>query len=209
MVLSPRPLGGPVPEADDAKRSWERRSMDGAEVVVMYFKPGSVSSVSLLELGLYAGSGKLVVCCTPGYRRYDAVRHTCGLAGVPVFRSFTGAVFYVASVMRGVAPPGPLMNPLASAEVLEWDPGLAARGLGALRGSVVFRVARELRPFSYYSFRTPGVSGDMVKLRTHRAVALLGSLERGDGFFVLSGGRAYVFVLDRLLESLEFRFELG
>ena len=37
----------------------------------------SKSPISLLEMGLYAKSGKLVVFCTPNFYRQDNVRLTC------------------------------------------------------------------------------------------------------------------------------------
>lgn len=54
--------------------------------------PGSKSPITLLELGLFAKSGKLHVVCTDGFYRYDNVRITCAKYGVPVYASLTEAI---------------------------------------------------------------------------------------------------------------------
>lgn len=53
---------------------------------------GSKSPITLLELGLFAKSGKLYVVCTEGFYRYDNVRITCAKYGVPVYASLTEAI---------------------------------------------------------------------------------------------------------------------
>lgn len=53
---------------------------------------GSKSPITLLELGLFAKSGKLHVVCTEGFYRYDNVRITCAKYGVPVYASLTEAI---------------------------------------------------------------------------------------------------------------------
>lgn len=54
--------------------------------------PGNKSPITLLELGLFAKSGKLYVVCTEGFYRYDNVRITCAKYGVPVYASLTEAI---------------------------------------------------------------------------------------------------------------------
>ncbi|WP_114239321.1 nucleoside 2-deoxyribosyltransferase domain-containing protein [Dyella sp. C9] len=49
--------------------NWELSALDQADVVVMYLAPGSHSPVSLMELGLHARSGKVIVLCPEGYWR--------------------------------------------------------------------------------------------------------------------------------------------
>ena len=56
------------------------------------FLDGSQSPITLLELGLHARSGKLLVVCTPGFYRYDNVRITCARYGVPVYGSIDEAI---------------------------------------------------------------------------------------------------------------------
>jgi hypothetical protein len=46
---------------------WELEGLERASVVVMYFAPVTQAPITLLELGLLARSGKLVVCCPAGF----------------------------------------------------------------------------------------------------------------------------------------------
>lgn len=48
---------------------WELAALEQADVIVMYLAPGSQSPVSLLELGLHAKSGKIVLLCPEGFWR--------------------------------------------------------------------------------------------------------------------------------------------
>ena len=72
--------------------NWELEHMEKADRILMVFLPGSSSPITLLELGLHARSGKLLVVCTPGFYRYDNVRITCDYYGVPVFGSLDEAL---------------------------------------------------------------------------------------------------------------------
>jgi hypothetical protein len=56
---------------------WELDALERADLVLMYFSPGTMSPISLLELGLYAKSGKLVVCCPEGFWRKGNVDVVC------------------------------------------------------------------------------------------------------------------------------------
>jgi hypothetical protein len=65
---------------------WELHGMELADCIFLYFAPGSKSPISLLELGLFAKSGKLIVCCPEGFWRKGNVDYICdhfGLATVP------------------------------------------------------------------------------------------------------------------------------
>lgn len=48
---------------------WELAALESADVIVMVLAPGTQSPVSLLELGLHARSGKLIVLCPEGFWR--------------------------------------------------------------------------------------------------------------------------------------------
>ena len=56
---------------------WELTALDEADIIVMYFDPNTMSPISLLELGLYAASGKLVVYCPEGFWRKGNVDVVC------------------------------------------------------------------------------------------------------------------------------------
>ncbi|MFV0625359.1 nucleoside 2-deoxyribosyltransferase domain-containing protein [Sphingomonas sp. ac-8] len=61
---------------------WELRALEAADVIVLYLAPGTQSPVSLLEMGLHARSGKLVLLCPPGFWRKGNVDITAELYGV-------------------------------------------------------------------------------------------------------------------------------
>ena len=76
----------------DYQVNWELEHMEKADYILMVFLDGSSSPITLLELGLHARSGKLLVVCTPGFYRYDNVRLTCARYGVPVYGSIDEAI---------------------------------------------------------------------------------------------------------------------
>lgn len=61
---------------------WELGALEKAGMVFMYFDPNTKSPISLLEFGLYAKSGKLVVCCQPGFWRRGNIDVVCRRYGV-------------------------------------------------------------------------------------------------------------------------------
>lgn len=76
--------------ADDPRFStqteWELEAQDRANVIAMYLSPESEASVSLLELGISARSGKVIVCCPDGFwckRLVDVVCRRHGLTTAP------------------------------------------------------------------------------------------------------------------------------
>ena len=76
----------------DYQVNWELEHMEKADHILMVFLDGSRSPITLLELGLHARSGKLLVVCTPGFYRYDNVRFTCERYSVPLFASLEEAI---------------------------------------------------------------------------------------------------------------------
>ena len=76
----------------DYQVNWELEHMEKADHILMVFLDGSSSPITLLELGLHARSGKLLVVCTPGFYRYDNVRITCARYGIPVYGSIDEAI---------------------------------------------------------------------------------------------------------------------
>ena len=83
------------PERDgemDYQVNWELEHLECADYILMNLLPGSLSPISLLELGLHARSGKLYVVCTPGFARYDNVRITCTRYSIPIFSTLEEAV---------------------------------------------------------------------------------------------------------------------
>lgn len=56
---------------------WELQGQEVADVIAMYFEPETKAPVTLLELGLFARSGKLIVCCPAGFWRKGNVDVVC------------------------------------------------------------------------------------------------------------------------------------
>ena len=67
----------PTKEEMEKQIKWEQEHLDKTNVIAMVLLDDSKSPISLLELGLYAKSKKLIVFCTPNFYRWDNVRLTC------------------------------------------------------------------------------------------------------------------------------------
>jgi hypothetical protein len=63
---------------------WEMDHAKVADVIVFYFPPGALTPVALLELGMYAGTGKVVVCCPQGFYKRGNVQIVCLRYGIDV-----------------------------------------------------------------------------------------------------------------------------
>jgi hypothetical protein len=63
---------------------WELEAQERASVIAMYFAPATQAPITLLELGLFARSGKLAVCCPAGFWRRGNVEVVCARYGVPL-----------------------------------------------------------------------------------------------------------------------------
>jgi len=68
--------------------NWELNALDQSSIIVMYFAPETKSPISLLELGLYANSGKLYVICPDGFWRKGNVEVVCNKYNIPLFNDF-------------------------------------------------------------------------------------------------------------------------
>lgn len=94
VVLNPRrPDWNPAwrPQADEPEFrrqvEWELNALEAADVIVMYFAPGTQSPVSLLEMGLHARGGKLIVLAPDGFWRKGNVDITAAAYGVRQVRT--------------------------------------------------------------------------------------------------------------------------
>lgn len=75
--------------------NWELNALDAADIIIMFFDPNTKSPISLLELGLYASSGKLLVCCPEGFWRKGNVDIVCDRYSIPTFNSLEALIFYL------------------------------------------------------------------------------------------------------------------
>lgn len=71
---------------------WELDHLDKADIIFLYFDPNTKSPISLLELGLYANSGKVIVCCPKGFWRKGNVDIICTRYSIPGFLDMNTAI---------------------------------------------------------------------------------------------------------------------
>jgi Nucleoside 2-deoxyribosyltransferase like len=56
---------------------WELSAQERAALIAMYFAPDTKAPITLLELGLFARSGKVIVCCPEGFWRRGNIEVVC------------------------------------------------------------------------------------------------------------------------------------
>lgn len=66
---------------------WELNALDASDHIILYLDPHTKSPVSLLEMGLHAKGGKLLVVCPEGFWRKGNVDIVCEKYGIPQFSS--------------------------------------------------------------------------------------------------------------------------
>ncbi len=66
---------------------WEIAAQERADLIAMYFAPETRAPITLLELGLFAASGKQVVCCPEGYWRKGNIEVVCARYRIPLVES--------------------------------------------------------------------------------------------------------------------------
>lgn len=64
--------------------TWELDHLDRADVIAMWFDPSTKSPITLLELGLHARSGKVVVGCPAGFWRRGNLEVVCARYSIPL-----------------------------------------------------------------------------------------------------------------------------
>lgn len=74
--------------------NWELDGIEMSDVVLFYFQPGTVSAISLMELGLAVGTKcRIIVCCPKGYFKKGNVDIICRRNDIPVKGSLEEAFF--------------------------------------------------------------------------------------------------------------------
>ena len=68
--------------------NWELKSLEDADMIIMNLTPGTMSPISLLEFGLYARSGKMVVYCPEGFWRKGNIDVVCERYHIPQVEKF-------------------------------------------------------------------------------------------------------------------------
>lgn len=67
---------------------WELEMQERADIIIVYFEPGTEAHISLLELGLCARSGKAIVACPEGYKKRGNVQVVCTRYNIPLMDSY-------------------------------------------------------------------------------------------------------------------------
>ncbi|MCB9752111.1 MAG: nucleoside 2-deoxyribosyltransferase domain-containing protein [Myxococcales bacterium] len=83
---------------------WELEAQERASVIAMYFDPNTRAPITLLELGLFARGGRLIVCCPEGYWRKGNVDVVAARYGIARAESLDALI--VATRGRLAAQPG-------------------------------------------------------------------------------------------------------
>src|SRR5215831_19480116 len=74
---------------------WELDAQEAADIIFMYFAPDTYSPVTLLELGLFARTRKLIACCPDGFWRKGNIEVICARFNIPLFDTLKEATRYV------------------------------------------------------------------------------------------------------------------
>jgi hypothetical protein len=70
---------------------WELDMLQAADIIFMYFDPETKSPISLLELGIFSSTTKLIVCCPDSFWRKGNVEIVCERYSIDEFNSLDRA----------------------------------------------------------------------------------------------------------------------
>lgn len=84
--------------------TWELDALEQSDLIVMFLEAHSKSPISMLELGLFAESGKIIVCCEEGFWRKGNIDIVCKRKNIPTFKTFDALVDYLKHVIVSIAP---------------------------------------------------------------------------------------------------------
>lgn len=71
---------------------WELDHLHKADIVLLYLAPNTLSPISLMELGLHINSGKVIVCCPPGFWRKGNIEVVCNYYDCPLYEDLDSAL---------------------------------------------------------------------------------------------------------------------
>ncbi len=80
--------------------TWELDALEYSDLIVFYFDPNTKSPITLMELGLFAKSGKVVVCCPKGFWRKGNVDIVCKRNNIKCVESFEELVKEVRQITK-------------------------------------------------------------------------------------------------------------
>ena len=68
--------------------NWEQDMLEDSDIIFMYIAGTSKSPITLLELGEFLTSGRLIVVCEEDFYRYGNVRIMCERFGIPLYNDY-------------------------------------------------------------------------------------------------------------------------
>jgi Nucleoside 2-deoxyribosyltransferase like len=71
---------------------WELNRLEEASAIAMYFDPDTKSPISLLELGIFSKSSKMIVFCPQGFWRKGNIDIVCQRYGIKQVDSFEALI---------------------------------------------------------------------------------------------------------------------
>lgn len=71
---------------------WELKALEQADNILLNFLPNSKSPISLVELGMYVASNKLIVVCPKEFYKSKYVYTLCEKYNTPIFNTITEAL---------------------------------------------------------------------------------------------------------------------
>jgi hypothetical protein len=80
---------------------WEMDAMDAADVIAMYFDKDTKSPITLLELGLHANDGKLIIFCPKGFWRRGNVEVVASRFDIPMAETWEEFVTLIRTALNG------------------------------------------------------------------------------------------------------------
>jgi hypothetical protein len=82
--------------------NWELDKLEEADIIFMYFSPGTQSPISLLELGIFANSKKIIVCCPASFYRKGNVDIVCARFDIPLYVTLEHAIGRLRTELRNI-----------------------------------------------------------------------------------------------------------
>jgi Nucleoside 2-deoxyribosyltransferase like len=79
---------------------WELEALTRAKVICFFFDHTTLSPVTMCELGLWADSGKVVVCCDKRFWKSGNVHLVCERYGIPYVETFEELIPLTKAMLR-------------------------------------------------------------------------------------------------------------
>lgn len=82
--------------------NWELDKLTEADIIFMYFSPDTKSPISLLELGLYADTKKMIVVCPDSFWRKGNVDIVCNRYNIPIYETLDKGIGVLRTRLKDV-----------------------------------------------------------------------------------------------------------